>query len=301
MKVGFVGLGKMGTGMARNLLRAGHELTVYNRTPQKAEALTGEGARVADSPAEAAHGNDAVFTMLSDDHAAFEASSGANSVGEGLAADAIHISSSTISTSFSRRMAQEHGARKQGYVAAPVFGRPEAAEGKKLIVIAAGPADLVKRCQPLFEAIGRRTFVVSDQPWQANAVKLCGNFMIASMVESFSEAFTTIAKSGMERSAFLEIMSELFGSPVYRTYGRSIVERNYDTDAGFALQLALKDVRLVLELAEQVGAPMPAASLVRDHLLSAVANGQGNQDWSSLELVSARAAGLDTSVKSASA
>lgn len=179
MKLGFIGLGKMGTGMVRNLLRAGHGVTVYNRTRDKAEALVKFGAVVADSPADAARGADAVFTMLADDQAVTDVFAGERGLAAGLARDAVHISSSTISADLARRLAREHESRQQAFLAAPDFERPEAAEAKKLIVVLAGSEEIVERCRPLADAIGRQTFVVGTDPWQANALKLCGNFMIA--------------------------------------------------------------------------------------------------------------------------
>jgi len=290
MKLGFLGLGRMGAGMARNLLRAGHDVAVYNRTREKAEALRTDGARVAKSPADACRDAEAVFTMLSDDAALDELVFGADGIASALAANAIHISCSTISTALARRLAAEHAARGQCYLSVPVFGRPEAAENKKLLVVAAGRAELIARCQPLFEAIGRQTFIVGDQPWQANAVKLCGNFMIASMIETFGEAFAVLRKAGVAPHAFLDIMNALFASPVYANYGRIIADEKFEP-AGFALKLGLKDIRLALAAAEECAAPLHIASLIRDHLLSAVAHGQADLDWSSVTLVAARNAG----------
>jgi 3-hydroxyisobutyrate dehydrogenase-like beta-hydroxyacid dehydrogenase len=293
MKIGFVGLGKMGTGIARSLIHVGHNLTVYNRTPQKTEALVKEGAIAASSPAEAARDAEAVFTMLSDDHALQQVVLGPNGIASALREGAVHISSSTISVALSKKLETEHAFLKQEYIAATVFGRPDSAEHKKLIVVAAGEPAILGRFLPLLDAIGRCTFQVGAEPWRANAVKLCGNSMLASMLETFSEAFTTIAKAGIERQTFLDVMNELWGSPVYQNYGKAIVDRKFEGGGGFDLSLGLKDVRLALELAQEVAAPMPIASLVRDHLLSAVANGQAQMDVSSIELVLARSAGLD--------
>jgi 3-hydroxyisobutyrate dehydrogenase-like beta-hydroxyacid dehydrogenase len=291
MKIGFIGLGQMGSGMARNLLRAGHEVTVYNRSREKAEALSKDGASVVDSLADACRDAEAVFTMLADDPAVEQVVFGEKGLASALAKNAVHISSGTISTALARRLAAEHAQRGQSYLSAPVFGRPEAAEGKKLLVVVAGRQQLVERFGPLFDAVGRQTFIVGAEPWQANALKLCGNFMIASMLESFAEAFATLRKAGVSPRAFLEIMSTLFGSPVYSNYGRLIVEDNFEP-AGFALRLGLKDVRLVLQTAEECAAPMPLASLIHDQLISAMAHGQADQDWSSVAKVAARNAGL---------
>ena len=293
MKIGFIGMGKMGTGMARNLLRAGHELTAYNRSREKAEALAKDGARVANSPAEAARGAEAVFTMLSDEHALSEVVFGKDGLAAALERNAAHISSSTISVAFGRRLADEHAQKGQHFVVANVFGRPEAAENKKLIVVAGGSSELLERYRPLFDAIGRATFIAGPEPWHANAVKLCGNFMIASMIETFSEAFAAQRKAGIDHHLFLEVMNELFQSPVYKNYGATIADEKFEP-AGFALKLGLKDVRLVLEAAEGFAAPMPFASIVRDHLVSAMAHGQESLDWSSVSRVVARDAGLET-------
>ena len=289
MKIAFIGLGNMGTGIAHNLRRAGFELAVYNRTRAKAEAI--EGARVADSPAAAARDADFVMTMLADDHAVEEVVFGENGIASALRPGAVHISHSTISTALARKLAAEHSARDQRYLSVPVFGRPEAAEAKKLVVVAAGPSAVIERARPLFDAIGRITFIAGDQPWQANAVKLCGNFMIASMLETFGEAFATVAKSGVEPRIFLDVMNALFASPVYQGYGAAIAARKFQP-AGFALKLGLKDVRLALATAEECASPMPIASLVHDRFLSALANGQGDWDWSSIATVSARDAGV---------
>jgi 3-hydroxyisobutyrate dehydrogenase-like beta-hydroxyacid dehydrogenase len=292
MKIGFIGLGRMGAGIARNLLLAGHEVKVYNRSREKAEALAKDGARVADSPADACRDREAVFTMLADDRALEHVVFGEQGVASALPKDAVHISSSTISTALARRLAAEHATRGQGFLSVPVFGRPEAAEGKKLLVVVAGKHEIVERYRPLFDAIGRQTFVVGDDPWQANALKLCGNFMIASVLEAFAEAFATLRKAGVAPHAFLEIMSTLFASPVYSNYGRLIADGKFEP-VGFALHLGLKDVRLVLQTAEECDAPMPLASLIHDHFVSAMAHGQAEQDWASVAKVAARNAGLE--------
>jgi 3-hydroxyisobutyrate dehydrogenase-like beta-hydroxyacid dehydrogenase len=290
MKIGFIGLGKMGVGMVRNLMRAGHELTVYNRTKEKAASLGCEGASVAATPAEAAHDAEAVFTMLADDAAVTDVVFGTNGIAASLAKGAMHLSSSTISTVLARKLASEHGSRGQQFVSAPVFGRPEAAEGKKLVVLLAGNENARERCVPLADVIGRRTFVVGSEPWQANAVKLCGNFMIASMLEAFSEAFAVIQKCEITEQLFLDTMVEVFGSPVYANYGKNIVTRNFDP-AGFGLKLGLKDVNLAIDLSGEVMAPLPFASIIRDNSVSALAHRQEHLDWSSLALVAKRRSG----------
>jgi 3-hydroxyisobutyrate dehydrogenase-like beta-hydroxyacid dehydrogenase len=273
------------------LLRAGHELAVYNRSREKAEALASEGARVAESPAEASKDSEAVFTMLSDDKAVGDVVFGEKGIAAGLKKGAVHISSSTISVAFARRLQEEHGKRGQRYVTAAVFGRPEAAEKKQLIVVAAGETSALEPLKQVLEAIGRRLFIAGGEPWQANAIKLCGNFMIASMLESFGETFATMRKAQIDPHLFLGVMNELFGSPVYKNYGQAVADQTYEP-AGFELKLGLKDVRQAIEAAQDLGVPMPFASVIRDHLVSAIANGQEKLDWSSLAKVSARNAGL---------
>jgi 3-hydroxyisobutyrate dehydrogenase-like beta-hydroxyacid dehydrogenase len=291
MKIAFIGLGRMGVGMARNLLRAGHGLTVFNRSREKAEPLVAAGAWVADSPADAARDAEVVMTMVGDDLALEQVVFGSDGVAGALKSGCIHLSHSTISTVLARKLTAEHAQRKQGYLSVPVFGRPDAAETKNLLVVAAGPAEHVERCRPLFDAIGRQTFVIGSEPWQANVAKLCGNFMVISALESLGEAYAALRKSGIAPEAFLEIMNSLLGSQVITNYGRIIAQERF-TPAGFALSLGLKDVRLMLAAAEECAAPMPLASLVHDHLLSALAQGQGDWDWSSMTQVLARNAGL---------
>jgi 3-hydroxyisobutyrate dehydrogenase-like beta-hydroxyacid dehydrogenase len=278
----------MGGAMARNLQRAGHDLAVFNRTREKAQPLAAEGARIAGSPADACRGCDAVMTMLSDDAAVEEVTTG---ILEALPQGAVHLSGSTISTAMARRLASLHAEHGQAYLSTPVFGRPEAAEAKKLLVVAGGPAELIERCHPVFDAIGRQTFIAGNDPWQANAVKLCGNFMLVSMLECFGEAYATLRKAGVDPHLFLDTMNALFASPVYANYGRMIADQQFEP-AGFALKLGLKDIRLALATAEECSSPMPVASLVHDHLLSAIAQGQADKDWSSIARISARNAGL---------
>ncbi len=293
MDVGFIGLGHMGARMARNLVKAGHRLTVYNRTRSKAEELGAEGAQVADRVADACRG-EVVITMLADDAAVESIVFEAGGVLSALAREAIHLSMSTISVGFSERMADAHGHAAQDYVAAPVFGRPDAAAAAKLFVVAAGPGGAVSRCQPLFDAMGQRTFVLGRKQPDANLVKLTGNFLIASMLESLGEAFALVRKSGIDPQRFLDIITgSLFAAPVYRTYGAIIAEDGQPSD-GFKMSLGLKDIRLALAAAETRAVPMPVASLVHDHFLEGIAQGEGDSDWSGLGRLCARNAGLQT-------
>jgi 3-hydroxyisobutyrate dehydrogenase-like beta-hydroxyacid dehydrogenase len=291
MDVGFIGLGHMGQAMARNLLKAGHRLVVYNRTRSRAETLAAEGAAMADRPADACRG-DAVITMLADDQAVESVIFGADNILAALAPGKAHISMSTISVALSQRLAEAHGRAGQTYLAAPVFGRPDVAAAGKLFVVAGGAADAVARHQTLFDAIGQRTFVIGERPEAANVVKLSGNFLITSVLESLGEAFALIRKWDIDQQRYLEILTNsLFSAPIYKTYGPIIAAQRYEP-AGFKLSLGLKDVRLALAAAEAKNMPMPVASLVRDHFLAAVAHGEADSDWSALARVAARNAGL---------
>jgi 3-hydroxyisobutyrate dehydrogenase-like beta-hydroxyacid dehydrogenase len=199
---------------------------------------------------------------------------------------------STISVTLSDRLAEAHRNAGQAYVAAPVFGRPEAAGAAKLFVVAAGPEAELKRCQPLFDAIGQRTFIVGDKPSAANLVKLSGNFLLTAMIECLGEAFALTRKGGVDPHAYLEILTNtLFSAPAYKTYGTIIADQKYEP-AGFKMALGLKDIRLALAAADALATPMPVASLVHDHFLSGVAQGAGDSDWSALARLAATNAGL---------
>jgi 3-hydroxyisobutyrate dehydrogenase-like beta-hydroxyacid dehydrogenase len=286
MKVGFIGLGQMGHAMAGNLLKAGHELTVWNRSPEKAKDLLGRGARWAESPGHAADG-DVVMTMLADDHALEAVVYGDGGI---LAAPALHVSHSTISVPLAERLARDHGVRS-GFVSAPVFGRPAAAQAAKLFVVTAGQPDLVARCEPLFAAIGQRSFHVGDSPSAANLVKLGGNFMIMAAVEAMAEAMTLVEAGGVERCAMLEVLTgTLFNAPIYHTYGELLVEDRF-RPAGFAAPLGLKDMNLADSAATASRVPMPVLGVVRDHLRAAIATEGEDIDWASVALAVRKAAG----------
>jgi 3-hydroxyisobutyrate dehydrogenase-like beta-hydroxyacid dehydrogenase len=281
MDVGFIGLGHMGSGMAANLLKAGHEVTVFNRTQAKAQPLLGEGAKFAAKVAEACRG-DAVFTMLADDAAVEAIVLGEGGVLASLRTGAVHISSSTISVALSERLTQEHAKRGQRFVAAPVFGRPEAAAMHLLFVVAAGEPNAIDAAMPLLDAIGQKTFVISLTPKIANLVKLSGNFLIASVIESLGEAIALVAKGGVDTRQYIDMLtSTLFAAPVYRNYGTLIANERFEP-AGFAAPLGHKDIRLTLAAAEQLRVPMPVASLLRDRFLRLLAEGGDGLDWSAI-------------------
>lgn len=292
MKVGFIGLGAMGRAMAQNLLSAGHELTVYNRTHSRADDLADQGARVAESPVDCARDAEAVVTMLADDRALESIVFGDQGLLQGLARGAVHVSSSTISVELSERLAGAHRAAGQGYVAAPVFGRPDAAAAKQLWIVAAGRPGDVSFVEPLFEAMGRGTTRLGPEPQAANTVKLAGNFLIGSMIEALGESFTLARKSGIDPKLFLEVLSAVMGkTPMLDRYAGMVAGESY-LPAGFKMYLGLKDVRLMLAAGEAAEVPLPLASLLRDQLLSGVAQGMGDLDWAALAQVSAERAGL---------
>lgn len=292
MRVGFIGLGKMGRPMALNLIEAGHEVTLYNRTRSRAEEVAERGGRVADTPAAAASGAEVVVTMLSDDAAVEAVVLGKNGVSSGLPRDAVHASMSTISLDLTRRLERAHADAGQAYVAAPVFGRPEAAEAAKLWVVAGGRSSAIERCRPVFDAMAQGVFEMGEEAVKANLTKLAGNFLLASAIEAMAEAFALVRKHGIEPARFLEIVNgKVIRSPVYEAYGALIAEERYEP-AGFQLRHGLKDTRFALAAADAVAAPMPLAGLIRDHYLSAVARGYGDADWAALGRVCAEDAGL---------
>jgi 3-hydroxyisobutyrate dehydrogenase-like beta-hydroxyacid dehydrogenase len=292
MRVGFIGLGQMGIGMVASLLKAGHEVTVYNRTPSKVQGLVEQGARPAARVADACRG-EAVVTMLADDSAVegvvFSEKGVIGSLGKG----AIHISMSTISVALAEGLTAAHAKAGQHFVAAPVFGRPEAAAAAKLFIVAAGAPDAVEACLPLFEAMGQKTFPIGNQPKAANLVKLSGNFLIASVIEGLGEAMALVGKAGVDQRQYLDLLtSTLFTAPVYRTYGGLIAEQRFEPP-GFAASLGHKDIRLTLAAAETLRVPMPFAAVLHDRFLTLLAHGGEALDWSAIGQLAAKDAGQE--------
>jgi 3-hydroxyisobutyrate dehydrogenase-like beta-hydroxyacid dehydrogenase len=290
MNVGFIGLGHMGAGMAANLLKAGHRVTVFNRTPAKAQALIADGATLATSIAEASRG-DAVVTMLANDEAVEDVVLGRDGVIANLASGGLHVSSSTISVALSERLTEKHARKGQKFVAAPVFGRPDVAAAGRLFIVAGGDAAAIEAAGSLLEAMWQKTFVISDTPKAANLVKLSGNFLGASVIEALGEAMALIGKAGIDERQYLEFLtSTLFDAPIYRTYG-SLIAHGHFTPPGFAAPLGQKDIRLVLAAAEDLRVPMPVASLLRDRFLNLLAHGGDRLDWSAIGRLPAADAG----------
>lgn len=292
MKIGFIGLGHMGAAMAANLLRAGHEVSVWNRSAPKAQTLVARGAGLASSPREAACESAVVMTMLADDAALESVLGGADGLLEGLRPGALHVTMSTISVGSAERITTLHSSRGQRLLSAPVFGRPDAAAAAKLFVVAAGPEADFKTASPLFTCLSQRVFYVGEIPSSANLVKLCGNFTILAAVEAMAEGMTLAQKGGIPKKQFLEILTgTLFDCPVYRLYGTTLVEERFKP-AGFAAPLGLKDMRQVGQAAETLRVPMPLLNVLRDHLLQIIGAEGEEVDWSAIGRAVARNGGL---------
>ncbi len=291
MEVAFIGLGAMGTGMARNLMKAGHAVTAWNRSREAVEALVREGARQAASPAEAVVGSEAVVTMLANDDAVRTVFL-ADGALEGIPTTAVHVNCATVSIALAEELAEAHHARGIAYVSAPVFGRPDVAAAGNLNIVVAGPRPAVATVQPLLDAMGAKTWFVGEEPEQAIAVKIGGNLMIAAAIEAMAEATTLGSGYGLEAKTMLDIYTTtLFACRAYQSYAPAIAERRFEP-AGFKLALGLKDVRLALAAGDAANVPLPFASALRDIMIEAVAAGDGNKDWSALAETARRRAGL---------
>jgi 3-hydroxyisobutyrate dehydrogenase-like beta-hydroxyacid dehydrogenase len=292
-EIGFVGLGHMGIPMAANLAAAGYRVRAHVRRPDQSDKLAALGLEPTTNIADL-FDCEIVITMLPDDAALQEVvlgREGRGGLAGGLKRGAVHLSMSTISTFAASHLAAEHARCGQGYVAAPVFGNPDAAKARELFVIAAGaPAD-VERCRPLFAALGQKAFVIGSEPGQANLVKLLGNMLTATTLEMLGEVAAVARKRGLDPKLFIDIMtSTMFGGRAHRIYGDRIVKQSYA--GGFLIPLVLKDVRLALAEAESAGAPMPSVDVVRDRLITGIARGYAGLDWTALGLVAAEEAGL---------
>lgn len=290
MKIGFAGLGGMGSAMAANLLQAGYGLKVWNRSPQSAQPLVSAGALQARQPEELAE-VDVLITMLAND-AATEQVVVESGLLQQLRAGAIHINMATVSVALAKRLALLHAERNVGYIAAPVLGRVDVAAVGKLNILAAGDPLLLAKVQPLFEVLGQQTWHFGDQPEQANIVKIAANFTLASAIEAMAEGSALVRNYGVSGADYLHMLSStLFASPAYKGYGGLIAEEKFEP-AGFKLSLGMKDVVLALEAGANSHTPMPFASVLKDNFLDAVAQGDADLDWSALAKVAARRAGL---------
>jgi 3-hydroxyisobutyrate dehydrogenase-like beta-hydroxyacid dehydrogenase len=293
--IGFVGLGRMGTAMAANLAASGDRVIAYVRRPEQMGELKALGLNPTTELTDL-FACEFVISMLPDDAAVREVVLGDqershDGLAIGLPAGAIHLSMSTISTATASELAAEHALHGQGYVAAPVFGNPDAAKARQLFIIAAGAAADVQRCRPLLNVLGQRTFVVAEDPGYANLIKLAGNMLTATALEALAEIVALLRKRGFDPKLFVEILTDtMFGGRVHRIYGEKIVAERYAP--GFALPLALKDVFLALAEAEKAAVPMPSVSVVRDRMRAGIAHGYADLDWSALGLIAAEQAGV---------
>jgi 3-hydroxyisobutyrate dehydrogenase-like beta-hydroxyacid dehydrogenase len=293
MKTGFIGLGHMGAAMAANLVKAGHDVTVFNRSPAKRRALLELGAHEATRVADACRGA-VVITMLADDTAVADVALGDDGIVGNLPRGALHVSMSTISVALSNKLAQTHAEIGQRFVAAPVFGRPDAAAAAKLFIVAAGDPTAVETCQPLFDALGQKTVAISAEPSAANLVKLSGNFLLAATIEALGEAIALVGKAGIDRRSYVDLLtSTIFPAPAYKTYGGLIADDKFQP-AAFAAPLGYKDIRLALAAAETLRVPMPLGSLLHDRFLRLLAQGGECLDWAAIGGLAAQDAGEAT-------
>lgn len=290
MKIGFIGLGNMGAAIAGNLLKAGHAVTVWNRSPEPVQALVAIGAIAATTPQETLAG-DVLFSMLASDVAIADVGLDGkllDQASEGL----VHVNLATISVALARELAAAHAARGLGYAAAPVFGRPDAAEKAQLSIVAAGAPETLAKLEPLFAAIGKRTLIVGAEPEKANLFKIAGNFMIASAMETMGEAFALLRKGGVDPAPFHELLSGgLFAGMVFQNYGKMILAEAFEP-AGFKLKLGLKDVDLARDAAADLNVPMRFGAVLHDQFSEAAKSGMAEKDWSAVAALIAEQAGL---------
>jgi 3-hydroxyisobutyrate dehydrogenase-like beta-hydroxyacid dehydrogenase len=293
MKVGFIGLGRMGQGMARRLLDAGNEVAVYNRTPEKAKDLGDAGAAVVDSITAVTQGRDVVITMVTDDAAIEAIALGDGGLIASLPDGGIHMAMGTNSVEMTRKIAAAHADAGQTFIAAPVLGRPDRAAAGELGIMPAGPGDAIAQMQPLLEVMGRRIFPAGDNPEAAAALKIAHNFVLGCAIEVMGEGMSLVRKYGVEPLVLHQVLTEgIFGSPAYQIYGDIIVREAYD-DVGFTTLIGLKDCNLALAAAEAAAMPLPSANVWRDRLLGAIAHGDGERDWAVVAREQARASGLE--------
>lgn len=292
MELGFIGLGSMGHPMAENVLKAGYTLRVWNRSKAKADDLVAKGARVVERPADVVNPDGVVITMVADDAALEQIVLGPDGIGEKLGPGGIHISMSTISPATSARLNDLHRKKGATYIAAPVFGRPDAAAAKLLFVLCAGPAQACNMVQPILEAMGQKVFLLGENPAHPNIIKLSGNFMIMAVIEAMAEAMTLGEKHGVPREKTIEVLTQsIFPAPLFINYGKQIASHTYEP-ARFKLSLGLKDANLVLATAGSVHVPMPLASLMQARYQTAMAKSRGNLDWTAAALNVSEDAGL---------
>ncbi len=293
MKIGFIGLGRMGHGMAKRIFDAGHDLRVYDKVSEATSKLGQAGALVAESPAKVSEDRDVVITMLPTDEALEDLVTADSGLAHVMAKEVIHMAMGTHGVGIIRLMTQAHQDAGQTFVAGHVFGRPDMAATGELTIVPGGPAEALQRLRPLFEVLGRRTFEVSGEPQSATAVKIAHNFVLGSAIEAMGESMALVRKLGVEPSLFYRVLTEgLFSGTAYQVYGKIIAEETYET-VGASVQIGLKDANLALEAGEIANVPLPSLNIWRDRLLGAIAHGDGECDWAVMAREQARASGLE--------
>jgi hypothetical protein len=291
MKVGFIGLGRMGQVMARRLLDAGHDVGAYNRSPDKTKTLTDAGAKALGALADAARYGEAVFSMLADD-AALEDVTFRQGLLQSLPKGGIHVCAGTHSVGAIRKLEEAHKAAGQVLLATPVLGRPDVVAAGQASMVVGGSTAASGKCRPLFDAIARRVFEAGDSPVAAAAIKITNNFVLGCAIEAMGEGFSLVRKYGVAPQVLYDVLTEgLFASSAYKVYGKIIAEERY-LPAGQRAILGLKDANLALAAGEAVGVPLPSGNVWRDRLVGAVAHGEGEHDWAVMALDQARASGL---------
>ena len=292
MKVGFIGLGRMGQVMARRLIDGGHEVGVYNRTAEKTKPLTEHGAKAMASIKEAATFGEAVFTMLTDDAAVMQVAATPGGLKESLPRGGVHICAGTHGVAAIKALKAAHGDAGQVLIAAPMLGRPEVVTAGQAGIVLGGPPDKIERCRPLFAAIAPRMIEAGADPVAAAAIKIANNFVLGCAIEAMGEGFALLRKYDVAPEVFYGILSEgLFACAAYKVYGKLIAEDRY-LPAGQSATNGLKDANLALAAGEAVGVPLPSGNVWRDRLVGALAHGEGQHDWAVMARDQARASGL---------
>ncbi|HLH44881.1 MAG TPA: NAD(P)-dependent oxidoreductase [Bryobacteraceae bacterium] len=293
MNVGFIGLGRMGQGMARRILSGGCRLAVYDIVPSQLAGLVAEGAIAAASVAEVCQARDVVVTMLVEDQAVIDVATRPGGICDSLPPGSIHLAMGTYGVGAVRTLAAAHAGARQFLVVAPVLGRPDLAASGQLGIVAAGPDEAVRRCEPLFQRIGRRAFLAGPQPEAATVVKLANNLVLGSAMIAMAEGFSLVRKYGVDPQVLYQVMTEgLFSAPAYKGYGKTMVEQTFEPP-GSPITVGLKDANLIQAAADLARVPLPGFNVYRDRLLGAVAHGDGDKDQAALAREQARACGLE--------
>ncbi len=293
MKVGFVGLGRMGQGMAGRILDAGHDLLVSDPTPGQTDKLVSGGARTVDSPAAATVGRDVVISMLPSDAILAAVLEGEGGLINGMSVDCIHLAMGTHGIPAINRADELHKSAGHAFIACPVLGRPDLAAQGLLNLVPGGPAAAIDKVRPLLEVLGQRNIEVGESPQASTAVKIANNFVLGCAIETMGEAFALVEKLGVKREQFLDVMLKgLFGAPAYEVYGKMIVDRDWEGRGATAV-IGLKDANLALEAAETANVPLPSTHIWRDYLIKAIERGEGHLDWAVMAKEQARASGLE--------